>query len=198
MQSQRQVGYVFAGSEPTLMEQMIGPRRPFFKAGPVMRLGKIPPDLFAAFVETRFEKTGLTPDEGLGAAIVDLSGNLPYNVQRLAHEAWDDATDARKEVALDDLHDTLHRLLAEQDTLFEAIWQRLTLAQRAVLRAVVLEHGVEILSGDVRERHRLGGPSSVQAALAALIREDVIAREDDTRYVVIDSLMREWVARKTF
>ena len=40
-QHQRQVGYVFAGSEPSLMEKMIGPRRPFYKAGPVMRLQKI-------------------------------------------------------------------------------------------------------------------------------------------------------------
>ena len=37
-QHQRNVGYVFAGSEPSLMEKMIGPRRPFYKAGPVMRL----------------------------------------------------------------------------------------------------------------------------------------------------------------
>ena len=29
-------------------------------------------------------------------------------------------------------------LLAEQETIFEAVWQRLTLAQRATLRAVVL------------------------------------------------------------
>ena len=42
VQQQRHVGYVFAGSEPTLMEQMIGPKRPFYKAGPVMRLQKIP------------------------------------------------------------------------------------------------------------------------------------------------------------
>jgi hypothetical protein len=40
--------------------------------------------------------------------------------------------------------------------------------------------------------------SSVQAALAALQRLDLIAREGDARYVVVDSLMREWVARKTF
>src|SRR5204862_5444534 len=37
-QRQRQVGYVFAGSEPSLMEKMIGPRRPFYRAGPVLRL----------------------------------------------------------------------------------------------------------------------------------------------------------------
>jgi hypothetical protein len=199
VQQQRQVGYVFAGSEPSLMEQMVGPKRPFYKAGPVMRLGKIPADFFAAAVDSRFKRSGLTPESGLGAAIVDLAGNLPYDVQRLAHETWDDVAGVRrKAVGLDDLHATLHRLLAEQDTLFEAIWQRLTLQQRATLRAVVLEHGVEVLGADVRARHRLGGPSSVQASLAALVREDVIAREDDARYVVVDSLMREWVARKTF
>ena len=38
VQDQRAVGYVFAGSEPSLMERMLGPRRPFYKAGPVMRL----------------------------------------------------------------------------------------------------------------------------------------------------------------
>src|SRR5207237_9569528 len=44
VQHQREVGYVFAGSEPSLMERMLTPRRPFYKAGPVMRLEKIPPD----------------------------------------------------------------------------------------------------------------------------------------------------------
>ena len=198
VQRQRQVGYVFAGSEPSLMEQMIGPKRPFYKAGPVMRLRKIPADLFATFVDDRFRQSGISPGAGLGAAIVDLAGNLPYDVQRLAHETWDDvAATRRKRAGLEDLHATLHRLLAEQDTLCEALWQRLTLPQRAVLRAVVLQHGVELLSAETRDRHRLGGASSVQAALTALQREDLIAREDDGRYVVVDSLMREWIARET-
>src|SRR5687768_6629303 len=90
VQHQRNVGYVFAGSEPSLMERMIGPRRPFYKAGPVMRLTKIPPDEFAAFIEMRFNKSGIRAEPGLGAAVVELAGNLPYDVQRLAHETWDD------------------------------------------------------------------------------------------------------------
>ena len=93
--SSAQVGYVFAGSEPTLMERMIGPRRPFYKAGPVMRLQKIPADLFAASLDARFKKSGLPPEPGLGEAIVELGGNLPYDVQRLAHETWDDAARER-------------------------------------------------------------------------------------------------------
>ena len=197
-QHQRQVGYVFAGSEPSLMEKMIGPKRPFYKAGPVMRLEKIPPDLFADFIERRFAKSGIRPEAGLGAAIVDLAGNLPYDVQRLAHEAWDDVQRrSGKRAGLHDLHTTLGRLLAEQETLFEALWQRLTLAQRATLRAVVLQSGTELHSADARTRHRLAGPSSIQSSLAALVKQDILLREGP-RYVVVDSLLREWVARKTF
>ena len=197
-QQQRQVGYVFAGSEPSLMERMISPKRPFYKAGPVVRLQKIPADEFATFIDARFVKSGIRAEEGLGTAIVDLAGNLPYDVQRLAHEAWDDvrAAGARR-ATLDALHATLARLLGEQDPLYEAVWQRLTLAQRSVLRAVVLQNGRELLSADTRARYRLGGPSSIQASLAALVKQDLLLKEG-TLHVVVDSLFREWVARKTY
>src|SRR5207253_10993073 len=130
VQHQREVGYVFAGSEPSLMERMLGPKRPFYKAGPVMRLEKIPADEFAAFIDARFARSGLRPEDGLGAAIVELAGNLPYDVQRLAHETWDEVRAAaprgRRRATLDELHRALKRLLAEQQIIFEAVWERLT------------------------------------------------------------------------
>jgi hypothetical protein len=66
-----------------------------------------------------------------------------------------------------------------------------------VLRALVLEEGRELMSADVRARHRLPGTSTIQASLAALLRQDIITR-DAGRYVTVDSLYREWVARKTY
>lgn len=198
VQHQRQVGYVFSGSEPSLMEAMLGRSRPFYKAGPVMRLEKIPAGDFARFVEARFGATGISPGPGLGAAIVELAGNLPYDVQRLAHELWDDArAEGERRAGVDSLHRTLRRILGEQDALFEAAWQRLTLAQRAALRAAVLQDGRELLAADTRTRYRLGGASTVQASLNALVRDDVLAREGP-RFTMVDSLFREWVARRTF
>jgi hypothetical protein len=198
VQNQRQVGYVFAGSEPSLMERMLTSRRPFYKAGPVIRLEKIDAGEFAAFIEDGFRNGGLRFERGLGEAIVELAGNVPYDVQRLAHEVWDDARAGRRsQIRLDDLHSALSRLLNEQHTIFEEAWQRLTLAQRAVLRALIIEDGREVLSVDVRARHRLAGASSVQSALAALARNDIILKEGG-RYVVTDSLYREWIARRTF
>jgi hypothetical protein len=198
VQHQRRVGYVFAGSEPSLMEKMIGHKRPFYKAGPVMRLDKIPANVFSAFIEARFGRSGIRAEPGLGAAIVELAGNLPYDVQRLAHETWDDIRSAGgRRATLDHLHGTLARLLAEQETLFEAVWQRLTLAQRGALRAVVLQDGRDLLSSDTRTKHRLAGPSSVQKSLEALANQDLVVKEG-AKYVVVDSLFREWVARRTF
>lgn len=198
VQDQRQVGYVFAGSEPSLMERMLTSKRPFYKAGPVMRLEKIHQDDFATFLEARFAGSGLRPESGLGAAIVELAGNVPYDVQRLAHEMWDDLRAAgRKTATLDDLHATLTRLLQENGPMFEEAWQRLTLSQRGPLRALVLEQGLEVLSADVRTRHRLAGASSVQSALLALVRADLVTK-DGPRYTMVDSLFREWVARKTY
>jgi hypothetical protein len=49
----------------------------------------------------------------------------------------------------------------------------------------------------VRQRHRLAGASSVQSSLAALVREDIVMR-DGPRYMLTDSLYREWIARRTF
>ncbi len=197
VQEQRSVGYVFAGSEPSLMERMLTARRPFYKAGPVIRLGRIDERLFADFLEAKFARSGIRAGDGLGAAIVELAGNVPYDVQRLAHETWDDVRAAgRRTAGLEDLHLTLGRLLDEQHTVFEEAWQRLTLAQRAVLRAIVLEDGRELLSAGVRLRHRLPAASSVQSALAALVRQDIVMK-DEGRYVVNDSLYREWMARRT-
>ena len=91
VQQQRQVGYVFAGSEPSLMEQMLGPKRPFYKAGPVMRLQKIPADDLRGVHRGTLRAAAASSRSPASAhAIVELAGNLPYDVQRLAHETWDD------------------------------------------------------------------------------------------------------------
>src|SRR6516164_3608773 len=44
VQEQRGVGYIFAGSQPSIMKEMLSVRRPFHKAGPQIFLDKIPAD----------------------------------------------------------------------------------------------------------------------------------------------------------
>ena len=99
---------------------------------------------------------------------------------------------------LEDLHATLTRLLGEHETLFEGTWQRLTLAQRAALRAAVLEDGRELLSADVRARHRLSGSVHRPGVARRAGARGHPHPRGPARYAVVDSLFREWIARRTF
>ena len=183
VQHQRQVGYVFSGSEPTLMERMLGKSRPFYKAGPVMRLQKIPGRslrrLHRGPVQGhRLQARGRARRGDRRARRQPALRRAAPRARGLGRcEGGDEAVGGPRRPARD-AEAAARR--ARRD--LRGTWQRLTLAQRAALRAAVLEEGRELLSADVRARHRLSGTSTVQASLAALVREDILAREG-TRYV---------------
>ncbi len=198
VQHQRQVGYVFAGSEPSLMEAMLGPRRPFYKAGPVMRLQKIPAEPFAAFIEQRFAKTGIRPEDGFGMAVVDLAGTCRTTSSasrtrrgtmpgRWARSGSASSTSTSRCDGCSPSRPCSSRRSGSASRSRSARPSARSCSKTAL----------GLLGADVRARYRLGGASSVQAALAALQRQDVVTREDD-RWVVVDSLMREWIARRTY
>jgi hypothetical protein len=197
VQGQRRVGYVFSGSEPSLMAQMLRPRRPFYKAGPLLTLGKIPEPVFVSAIIERFGRSGMVMSESVAADLVARAGNVPYDVQRLAHELWDDAVRAAADrIEPNMIEATIARLLGAHRPILEGAWQRLPLARRAVLRAIATAGGRGLLAAETRRRHGLGPKSSVQRAVAGLLAEEWIAREGD-RYVFVDSLYREWVLRET-
>ena len=124
------------------------------------------------------ERPGLRPEPGLGEAIVELAGNLPYDVQRLAHETWDDVrADGRGGSGSTSCTRRCVACSTSTTPCSRAMWQRLTVPQRGALRAAVLEEGRELLSAGRARASSPDGPSSVQASLAALVRDDVLARE---------------------
>jgi len=53
VQIQRDVGYVFAGSQPSLREGMLAAKRPFHKAGRRLFLGKIASEPWKQFMNVR-------------------------------------------------------------------------------------------------------------------------------------------------
>jgi hypothetical protein len=176
---------------------MLRPRRPFYKAGPLLALGKIPAPVFIDAIVARFGATGVAIPAEVTVELVERARNVPYDVQRLAHELWDDAVGAGVDrVALPMLDATIVRLLGAQGPILEGAWQRLTLARRSVLRAIAHQDGRNLLSAAVRARSGLGPKSSVQRALGGLVAEEWITREGE-RYVFVDSLYREYVIRET-
>ena len=130
--------------------------------------------------DAALRRAALRPEAGLGEAIVELAGNVPYDVQRLAHETWDDvkaggAKDGRPGRPASHAWPAARRAAHGLRGVMAALDAPATRgAARPRARS-----GRELLSADVRTRHRLPGASSVQSALAALVRQDIVMKEGD-------------------
>ena len=195
-QKQRQVGYVFAGSQPTLMEEMLSARRPFHKAGPKMFLDKISSPDWKDFIAGHFRKRGRTIERAALELLLTSADLIPYDVQRIAHELWDYAElKNKRDLVTADVMLVIENLVTSQSTYYEADWERLSARQRATLQAISTRGAAEIYSQGVRDEFRLGAASTVQKALQSLDSKDVLDLYKGV-YFFIDPLFAHWIRRK--
>jgi len=196
VQEQREVGYVFAGSQPALMDEMLTSKRPFHKAGPRMFLDKITAEDWREFIVGHFRKRGRTLEDSALESILTTADLIPYDVQRIAHELWDYAElKDKRRLDASDVHSVIAALIAGQSTYFELLWEQLSARQRAALQALADRGAGEIYSQNVREDFRLGPASSVQKALQSLDSRDVLDRYKG-EYFFLDPLFPQWIMNK--
>jgi uncharacterized protein len=196
VQEQREVGYVFAGSQPSLMEEMLSAKRPFHKAGPQMFLDKIPAQDWKDSITRHFRKRGRTLDDPGLETLLASSDLIPYDVQRIAHELWDYAElKDKRQLDASDVHSVIESLVTSQSTYYELLWEQLSARQRAALQAIASRGDSEIYSQGVREEFRLGPASTVQKALQSLDARDILDRYKGN-YFFLDPLFPFWIRKK--
>src|SRR6202034_1415541 len=195
-QKQREVGYVFARSQPSLMKEMLSARRPFHKAGPQMFLDKIPAAEWKVFINGQFAKRGRRLEEGALEVVLASADLIPYDVQRIAHELWDYAElKNKRQLDVSDVKSVIESLVTSQSTYYELLWEQLSARQRAALQAIAYRGASEIYSQGVREEFRLGPASSVQKALQSLDSRDILDRYKGS-YFFLDPLFPSWIRTK--
>jgi len=196
VQEQREVGYVFAGSQPSLMKEMLSAKRPFHKAGPQMFLDKIPASDWKEFIARQFGKRGRKLEAHAMEALLTAADLIPYDVQRIAHELWDYAElRDKRDLDASDLQSVIHTLVDGQSSYYELVWEQLSAGQRAVLQALAERGPSEIYAQSVRSTFRLGPASSVQKALQSLDSKDILDRYKDA-YFFLDPLLLHWIRKK--
>jgi hypothetical protein len=196
VQEQREVGYVFAGSQPSLMEEMLSAKRPFHKAGPQVFLDKIPAQDWKDSITRHFRKRGRTLDDPGLETLLASADLIPYDVQRIAHELWDYAElKDKRQLDAADVNLVIESLVTSQSTYYELLWEQLSARQRAALQAIAYRGASEIYSQGVREEFRLGPASSVQKALQSLDSRDILDRYK-SNYFFLDPLFPYWIRKK--
>ena len=123
IQEQQNVRYVFFGSKTHMLKRMFGEKsRPFYKSAATIRLGKPPEDQSRAFVAERFASCGIGVDAAEVSRIVEVSENIPYYLQELSSQVFDEVMSAGRDwVEPADVGDAVGNLLAENaDWYFES------------------------------------------------------------------------------
>jgi uncharacterized protein len=183
--------YVFAGSEPGLMEQLFEDRdRPLYGSAVPMRLGRLRPEDVGDYVVARFAETGRDVGEALGPLLRAADGH-PQRAMLLAHRLW--AQLPRGSTAtLDDWAAAHESALAELDAEFDAEWRHLDTSAQKTLRSVLAGDGSPY-RGDVLTRLALT-KDMVRKALPRLTASALIERDGD-RHEIVDPLFAEWIRR---
>lgn len=197
VQRHRHVAYVFAGSDTRLLSAMTGdPDRPFYRMGERVFLGPVPRDDFTDFIEGSFRRTGIEPSAKATVRILDLADDVPYNVQRLAHAAWEACrAEGLERVDARTVEDALHRIVLREDPAYTQIWSQLTVNQKKALKAVVLSGGRQVLAARVSRELDIP-PSSLHTALEALRTAHIVrveAAAGETSHRLVDPFFAEWL-----
>src|SRR5208283_1928137 len=92
IQEHRRVGYVFAGSQTRIMTDMtMRHERPLYRLGTNRFIGPLPADEFSAHLLKHFRHGGfVVPNAVPVQSILDLAEEVPFNVQMLAHNCWEE------------------------------------------------------------------------------------------------------------
>jgi AAA+ ATPase superfamily predicted ATPase len=199
IQQHRHVGYIFAGSATRLLTEMTHePNRPFYRLGQRIFLGTIPRSEFTAALEDGFRQGGFETTAEACERILDLAEDVPYNVQRLAHEAWEMLRSRGAEVLTEiDVDVALDRLVGREDPLYTHIWLALRKNQKTALKAVIGEGGASLLSGGVTRKHKISA-ASLQTALRQLEDDQHIRQErslGSARYRLVDPFFAAWLRK---
>jgi hypothetical protein len=194
-ETQPDVAHVYLGSKRHMLQRIFDDENePFWRSAKQMQLGVIAPPLFRGYIEAQFARTGRRVDPGVVDSLLDATHGHPYATQELCYFLWGETPEGGTAGA-EQYETALEKLLRAEHAHFGLVWEKAARAQRLVLHALAREQG-RPLAGDYRRRHGLPGPSSVQRALDALVKDELVGRDERGEYRIVEPFLAEWLRRE--
>jgi hypothetical protein len=193
-ETQPEVGHVYLGSKRHMMERIFNDENePFWRSAKQVELGVIAPPLFRGYIAQQFERTGRSIDPDVVDRVLAVTHGHPYATQELCYFVWEETPEGGRAGA-EQYESALDKLLRSEHAHFSLVWEKAARAQRLVLQALAAEAG-RPLSGEYRRRQGLPGASTVQRALEALVKDELVAKDGRGEYRIAEPFLAEWLQR---
>ncbi len=193
IQNHRHVSYIFLGSRKHMIQKMFMDRsRPLYRAGGHYPLGPITEEHWQPFILRRFTEAGKVISNERIHEVCTLTQGHPFYTQHLCHVLWEFCY-PEAEVTHDMIQEAVQILLQRENYAYTALWESLTVPQKRFVRGLAVETGgVRVFAGEFVQRYGLGSASNVQRIVAALMKKDIIDR-DNGSFLITDRFFRLWI-----
>ena len=195
-QAQPEVSHVYLGSKRHILERIFNDRNePFWRSAKQLEIGLIAPAKFASFLHARFAESGKGATDEAVERLLHATGGHPYGTQELAYFVWE-LVEPRSKAANADVDEALARVVRSEHNHFAQLWDSAPHAQRLLMLALAAEPTGSVYSAGYHSRHELPANPTLQTALAALIKKEIVGRSSDGEYRVIEPFFSEWLERE--
>lgn len=193
VQQHEHIGYIFSGSEESVMLSMAKDRkRAFYKLGRIMGLGPIERKPYTDFIMNWLCKGNYTADRDDLQKLFELGNDIPHNIQRLCHNMWEIARENR--IVAPEMIDQLPMIIAKQDSPhYELLWRSVSQQQKKLLMALSAENDPKPFSKDFQLTYGIGPSSSIKASLDSLVKKGILYKTIEGKYQFSDTFMPCWI-----
>ncbi len=190
MQEFPDIHFIYSGSHRKLMFSMFSERnRPFYHSSQLMSIDPIEKNEYSSFIREKFSKGGKTITTEITDNLYEWCRGQTYSIQRVCNYLYGHYNNPLPK----DLIDVYNQIIEQDKPMFASYQKILTRTQWNVLKAIANEEPLKNpLSKDFIKNHSLGATSSVQSAVKALQKKEIVIY-DDEKYLVHDVILARWL-----
>ena len=197
IQLHEHVGYVFAGSQTSLLTDMIvNPARPFYRLGEPLFIKEVPWPDFLVYLRAGFAKLKCKAEDETFAYLYQLAEGVPYHVQLLARAGWDEVSrNPKRQLTRADIDAAQHTLTYLFDPYHASLWAGLTTNQQKALR-LIAQNITNGMTAKLTLKQADLTAGTMSKSLLALERMNIIRKEvaqATQQYRFEDPLFKQWI-----
>ena len=191
-QEQPEVAHVYLGSKRHMMRRLFSDENePFWRSAKPVELGVIAPEPFAAYIVERFRASGRSIEPDAVDAVLRTTGGHPYATQELCYFLWQLTAGGRGRRPRSPRRPRSRACCARRTRTSPRCGTTPRRSSACCCRPWPPSPG-RALTTDYRRRHDLPSPSTVQSAVTALERQELVRNErGDVR--IVEPFLSEWV-----
>ncbi|MGH3137712.1 MAG: AAA family ATPase [Gaiellaceae bacterium] len=195
-QAQPEVSHVYLGSKRHVLERIFNDKNePFWRSAKQLEIGMIARPKFARFIRERFHASGKGVTDDALDRLLDTTKGHPYGTQELAYFVWE-LVPSGGEASARDVEAALARVLRSEHNHFARLWDDAPHPQRLLMLALADEPTPSIYSSEYRSRYDLPAAPTLQTAIGALIKKEIVGRNTEGEYCVIEPFLADWLLRE--